>query len=143
EAGINVAIGTDSVASNNSLNYIEEMKFFALASKVATLDPTAVTPEETIRAATLGGAIAQGRENCGKLKEGYRADLIVIDLSGPNMHPIHQFATNLVYSASGSDVCLTMVDGRVLYENGEYKTIDIERTIFEVEKAKNEILAQL
>lgn len=141
--GVNVAIGTDSVASNNSLNFIEEIKVFAISSKEKFGDPTVVTPTEAIRAATLGGAIGQGRSDCGQLKEGNKADLIVLDINQPQMKPVHNLINNIVYSASGSDVILTMVDGKVLYENGEYKTIDIEKTMFEAEKATEKILKQL
>lgn len=141
--GINVALGTDSVASNNSLNFIEEMKMFAMASKVKLLDPTAVTPVQAIQAATVSGAKAQGREDCGVIKEGNKADLVVLDISGPNMHPVHDLTNNIVYSASGSDVVMTICDGRILYENGEYKTIDIEKTLFEAGRMTKSILAQL
>ena len=141
--GINVGIGTDSVASNNSLNFIEEMKFFAVASKGKFYDPTAVTPVETLKAATVCGARAQGREDCGLLKEGYKADLVVLDITGPHMYPVHDLVNNLVYSASGSDVVMTMADGKVLYENGEYKTIDIEKTLFEADRWTKNILKQL
>ncbi|MCI2063014.1 MAG: amidohydrolase [Eubacteriaceae bacterium] len=141
--GINTAIGTDSVSSNNSLNFIEEMKAFATAPKMMYNDPTAVTPKQTIIAAAAGGAAAQGREDCGRIKEGFRADLIVLDVSGPNMHPVHDMLNNIVYSASGSDVCLTMTDGKVLYKDGEYMTIDVEKAIYETEKATNEILSEL
>lgn len=141
--GINVSLGTDSVASNNSLNMIEEMKFFATASKVKLQDPTAVTPLQAIKAATISGAKAQGRTECGLLKEGNKADLIVLDIRGPHMHPIHDMIHNLVYSASGSDVHMTMVDGNILYENGEYKTIDVEKTIAEAERMTRNILKQL
>lgn len=140
---INVAIGTDSTASNNSLNFIEEMKLFAIAPKARFADPEVISPAETLKAATVNGARGQGRDDSGLLKEGYRADLIVLDISGPHMHPVHDLKNNLVYSASGSDVLLTMVDGRVLYENGEYTTIDVEKTIFEAEKATQKILAKL
>lgn len=140
---INVAIGTDSVASNNSLNFIEEIKVFAISSKERYGDPTAVTPVESIRAATLGGAIGQGRKDCGKLKVGNKADLIVLDINQPQMKPAHSLINNLVYSASGSDVVLTMADGKILYENGEYKTIDIEKTMYEAEKAAENIIKQL
>lgn len=140
--GINVAIGTDSVASNNSLNFIEEMKLFAIAAKVKAFDPTVVTPKETITAATLNGMRSQGRLNSGKIKEGFKADLIVLDLNQPNMHPIHNLLNNIVYSADGN-VLMTMVDGNVLYKNGEYYSIDIEKTIFEAEKATKSILAKL
>lgn len=141
--GVNVAIGTDSVASNNSLNMIEEMKVFAIANKGKQFDPTLITPVETLRAATLSGAIGQGREDCGKLAVGFKADLIVMDLSQPNMRPVHNLANNLVYSASGSDVLLTMVDGKVLYQNGEYLTIDVEKAVFEAEKSVKRILGEL
>lgn len=141
--GVNVAIGTDSVASNNSLNMIEEMKVFAIANKGKQFDPTLITPAEALRAATFAGAKGQGRDDCGKLAVGFKADLIVMDLTKPNMHPVHNLANNIVYSASGSDVLLTMVDGNVLYKNGEYLTIDIEKTIFEAEKATNRILGEL
>lgn len=141
--GVNVAIGTDSVASNNSLNMIEEMKVFAIANKGKQYDPTLITPAETLKAATFAGAKGQGRDDCGKLAVGFKADLIVMDLSKPNMRPVHNLANNIVYSASGSDVLLTMVDGKVLYKNGEYLTIDIEKTIFEAEKATNRILGEL
>ncbi|MGN1350907.1 MAG: amidohydrolase [Anaerovoracaceae bacterium] len=143
EKGVNVAIGTDSVASNNSLNFIEEMKFFALLNKAAYGDPTLITPKETIYAATYAGALAQGRHDCGRLKEGNRADLIVLDISVPHMKPVHDLATNLVYSASGSDVVLTMSDGRVLYKDGIFLTIDIEKTVAETEAACRNILSAL
>lgn len=143
DKGINLAIGTDSVASNNSLNFAEEIKTMAIGCKIASNDPTAVTPENALRAATYGGARAQGRTDSGLLKEGNRADLIVIDISGTNMHPVHNLINNLVYSSSGSDVIMTLADGKVLYEKGEYTTIDIEKTISQVEKATGRILERL
>ena len=141
--GVNVAIGTDSVASNNSLNMIEEMKFFAVANKGKQFDPTLITPEETLNAATAAGARSQGRDDCGKLAVGFKADLVVIDITKPNMHPIHNMSNNIVYSASGSDVLLTMVDGKILYIDGEYTTIDIEKTVYEAEEATKRIVGEL
>jgi len=140
---VNVAIGTDSVASNNSLNMIEEIKVFAIANKGKQYDPTLITPVEALKAATYAGAKGQGREDCGKLAVGYKADLIVLDLSQPHMHPVHNLANNVVYSASGSDVLLTMVDGRVLYRDGEFLTIDLEKAVFEAEKEMERILREL
>lgn len=141
--GINVAIGTDSVSSNNSLNFIEEMKVFAISSKEKYQDPTAVTPVETLTAATIAGAKGQGREDTGKIAVGYKADLIVLDIMRPNFVPVHQMVNNIVYSACGGDIILTMVDGKVLYRNGEYLTIDIEKTIFETNHATQKILTML
>ncbi|WP_312650840.1 amidohydrolase [Aminipila sp.] len=141
--GINVTIGTDSVSSNNSLNFIEEMKVFAIASKEKYQDPTAVTPVETIYAATRAGALSQGRDDCGKMAVGYKADLIVLDIMRPNFVPVHNMANNIVYSACGGDIVMTMVDGKILYKDGIYTTIDIEKTIFETNRVTKEILSQL
>ncbi|SCK02988.1 5-methylthioadenosine/S-adenosylhomocysteine deaminase [uncultured Eubacterium sp.] len=141
--GINVAIGTDSVSSNNSLNFLEEVKAFATIAKVRADDPTVITPKEALAAATRNGALGQGRADCGVLQEGFKADLIALRTDVPNMHPIHNLANNIVYAAAGSDIALTMVDGKILYKDGEYTTIDIEKTIFETEKATAEILKQL
>jgi 5-methylthioadenosine/S-adenosylhomocysteine deaminase len=135
DAGVAVAVGTDSVASNNSLNFIEEIKFFALLNKERRGDPTLITPRQAIRAATRTGALSQGREDCGLIEEGLRADLIVLDISSPGMRPAFDLYNNVVYSASGSDVSLTMIDGKVVYDDGEYPTIDIERAVSETEKA--------
>ncbi|MDR2132258.1 MAG: amidohydrolase [Clostridiales Family XIII bacterium] len=143
EKGVNVAIGTDGVASNNSLNFIEEMKFFALSNKLARRDPTLVSPAETIRAATASGAKSQGRTDCGAIRVGAKADLIVLDLSLPNMRPVHELANNVVYSASGSDVRLTMADGKVLYKDGVYTTIDLEKALFAADKATERIRGEL
>lgn len=141
--GINVGIGTDSVASNNNLDFLEEIKIFAMAPKMYYNSPSEITVKEVIRSATLSGALAQGRYDTGAIKEGMKADLVIIDTSECHMHPVHNLLANLVYSASGSDVRMTMVDGRILYENGEFKTIDIEKAIFEVEKETGKILSKL
>ncbi|MCL1808270.1 MAG: amidohydrolase [Clostridiales bacterium] len=143
QKGVNVAIGTDSVSSNNNLNFIEEMKFMACSAKVRNGDPTAVTPKEAIHAATKAGAASQCREDCGALKVGNKADVVVFDVSQPHMSPVHDILTNLVYSASGSDVVLTMSDGKVLYKDGEYKTIDVEKAMFETERSRARILSEL
>ncbi len=143
DKGINVAIGTDSVASNNSLNFIEEMKFFALATKGFTGNPAVISPKQVLEAATYAGAKAQGRHDTGLIKEGFRADIVILDTDKPYMYPVHNMLNNIIYSASGNDVVLTMCDGKVLYQDGEYMTIDIEKTIFEVQKHTQKILSSL
>ena len=142
-SGVRLSLGTDSVSSNNNLDFMEEMKFLACATKIRDGDPAAMTPKEALTAATKAGAESQGRSDCGVLKTGNKADLIVIDIDKPHMRPIHDILTNIVFSASGSDITLTMADGAVLFKDGEYKTIDVEKTIYEIEKSKARILAEL
>lgn len=137
---VNVAIGTDSVASNNSLNFFEELKTFALLGKLKS-GPNSMDPRKVLFSATRAGAIAQGRRDSGLVKEGYKADIIVIDIDQPNMRPVHSVVNNLVYSAEGRNVVLTMVDGQVLYRDGEYTTIDIEKVIEANDRVKDKMLA--
>lgn len=127
EQGVNVTIGTDGCASNNNLNMWEEMHLTSLLNKGLFRDPTAVSAYDVLKMATVNGARSQGRMDCGMVKEGYRADLILIDFDKPHLYPNPNVISNLVYSAQGSDVCMTMCDGKVLYENGEFKTIDMEK----------------
>ena len=143
EMGINVGLGTDSAASNNNLNMMQDLALFALLYKGSTGDPTVITPAQALRAATLNGALAQGRTDSGVIREGARADLVVLDIDQPWMTPTIDLLTNVIYSAQGSDVCLTMVDGKVLYRDGEYTTIDIEKVKYETQKETDAILAQL
>lgn len=141
--GVFTAIGTDSVASNNNLSFFEEMKTFAVLGKVRADDPTVITPKQALAAATVRGAKAQGRADCGAVKAGNKADFIVLRTDVPNLHPVHNMLNNLVYSACDGDIAMTVSDGKILYRDGEYTTIDIEKTIFEAEKATAGILKQL
>lgn len=141
--GVNISIGTDSVASNNNLNILEEIKTLAILGKTKAQDPTVITPKEVLKAATLGGASAQGRVDSGLIKVGNKADLIALRTDVANMHPMHNAANNIVYAATPSEIVMTMVDGKVLYENGEYKTIDIEKTIAEIDNATRKIVREI
>lgn len=132
ENGINVGIGTDSAASNNGLNMLREMYLSAILPKGINNRADLVTPVDSFKMATVNGYKAQGRFDCGIIKEGFKADLVVFDLDKPNMYPDYDIMNNLVYSADKSNVVLTMVDGKVLYKNGEFTTIDIEKAGREV-----------
>lgn len=136
EKGVSFAIGTDSVASNNNLNMLEEIRCFLLAQKGFSGDPTLITPMEAFYAATRAGALAQGRVDVGEIRAGNRADLAVLDLSAPWTQPVHDLLHNAAYTASGSDILLTMCDGNVLYRDGQYPTIDAARVVAEVEAAR-------
>ena len=138
-AGVNVGIGTDGAASNNNHNMFKDIYLLATVYKAAGSDPTLITPAEAIRAATLAGAQAQGRPDSGTIALGNRADLAVLDIDVPWMKPVSSQLNNLVYAAQGSDVVLTMVDGQVLYRDGEWPTIDIERVCFEAQAATDRI----
>lgn len=140
KAGCKVTLGTDGVASNNNLNLWEEIKLMPMLQKGITLDPTVVTPAQTIAAATSNGASALGYPNLGLLKEGYLADLILLDMSGAHMAPCNDLESNLVYSAQGSDVCMTMVHGKVLYQNGAFTTLDTKLVIERARKEAGKLL---
>lgn len=143
ELGINVALGTDGVASNNAHDMMRDLYLFAVLYKGATGDPTVVTPRQALAAATRAGALAQGRPDCGLVAEGMRADLTVLDVDRPWMYPQTDMAANVVYSASGGDVVLTMCDGRILYRDGEWPTVDVERAQFETQGYAERIIGQL
>ena len=141
--GINVTLGTDSVASNNSLNFFETMKLSGLLAKVRALDPTLVSPKDILYSATRGGAIAQGRTDCGIIKTGYRADFIALDLSSPSMNPVHDITNNLVFSADPSDIKITVCDGNILYQDGNFAHLDIKEIVREAKIQTDRILGLL
>lgn len=130
DRGVNVALGTDGTASNNSLDMFEEMK---LAAILAAGDKP-LTAAGALKMATINGAKAQGRKS-GAIAEGYDADIILVDFDRPHLTPKHNVISSLVYSARGSDVTLTMVGGKILYRDGVFLTIDREKVLAEARKA--------
>ena len=139
QAGCKVAIGTDGVASNNNLNLWEEMKLMPLLQKGTMLDPKVVSPAQCLAAATTVGAEAMGYVDLGLLKEGYLADLILLDLNQPSVVPVNDMENNLIYATLGSHVKLTMVDGKVLYQNGQFTTLDGKAVLARGARAAQEL----
>lgn len=137
DQGLNLALGTDGPSSNNGLDMFREMYLACVLQKLKRSDAAAGNAEVILRAATVGGAQAMGLADCDCVAEGKQADLIVIDLQKPSMQPIINIPKNLVYSGAKDCVKLTMIAGKVLYENGEffvgedpakiYETVETER----------------
>ncbi len=116
EKGINIALGTDGASSNNNLDLFEEIKLTGILHKGIQLDPTLLPAWEVLKMATVNGAKALGYDDLGLLKEGYLADLILLDFAKPHLTPNHNTISNLVYAVRGSDVVYTLVDGKIVYQ---------------------------
>ncbi|KMT21130.1 amidohydrolase [Clostridium cylindrosporum] len=135
DKGINVALGTDGAASNNNQNMFEEMNLASILNKALCEDTTVVPAIKAIEMATINGAKAMGLdENTGSIEVGKKADLIIVDFNKPHLYPRLDIVSSIVYSAQASDVSHVIVNGKVLLENYELKTIDFERIIHSVDK---------
>ncbi len=139
--GINVTLGTDSSASNNTLDILKEIYLAAILQKGTDRDPSSIKAEQIVKLATANGALSQNRHDCGELAVGKKADIIMLDLDSVNNIPMFSPVYTLVYSANSSDVCFNMVDGRVLYENGEYKTLDIDKVKYDMKTLRKSFFA--
>ena len=139
-AGVRLSFGTDGAASNNAQSILREMQLAALIHKGTDCDPTAATAADMLYMATRGGALAQGRADCAVIEPGGRADVVLIDCDAVNMQPANDVLSAIMYNADVSNVVMTMCDGRILYENGEYKSIDTERVKFNFRSAVSQIL---
>lgn len=138
KAGVPVALGTDGPASNNCLDMFREMFLVTGLAKLKEEDAAAVDAMEVLKMATVNGAHAMGLGEADVIAEGKLADLIMIDLKTPNMQPLNNIAKNIVYSGSKINVKMTMIGGRILYENESFLIDEKPEDIYE--KA-NEIIA--
>ena len=118
--GINIAIGTDGAASNNCLDMFKEMMLVSSLSKVQHMDASAVPANEILKMATINGSKCMNLKDGDTLEEGKLADIIMIDLHRPNMQPILNIEKNIVYSGSKENIKMTMIDGKILYEDGKF-----------------------
>lgn len=139
---VNVALGTDGPASNNTLDMLETMKVGALLQKLIYLNPEVLSAYEVLKMATLNGAKALGLESViGSLEVGKKADIILIDFSKPHLKPLHDVYASIVYSAHGSDVDTVIVDGKILMENRLVKTLDEQTVMEKAEKHAAKLLS--
>lgn len=135
--GINLAIGTDGPASNNALDMFREMYLASVLQKIREDDAAAMPADAVLKMAVSGSALAMGLTDCDSLAEGKKADLVVIDLDQPNMQPLNNTVKNVVFAGSKSNVKMTVSDGVIVYEDGEFPTLDKEKIFAKA----NEIIA--
>ncbi len=143
--GLEVAIGTDGPAgSNNDMDMFGEMASAARLQKVSRLDPTALSARGVLEMATIGGARVLGlAHRTGSIEPGKRADVIVVDLHRPGIQPVFSVDSALVYAASGSDVYMTVVDGRILMQDGHFFTLEVDEVLAKALEYRDRIVATL
>lgn len=133
--GIKLAVGSDGPSSNNALDMFREMYMIIATQKLNDKDASSTDAIEILKASTIGSAHCMGLYDCDVIDVGKKADLTVIDMHKPSMQPINNILKNIVYSGSKDIVKMTMVNGKILYENGEFKNIDTEKIYFNANKA--------
>jgi len=142
--GITVSLGTDSPCSNNTADMFEIMKTTAILHKGINKNPTLTPAEQVLEMATIEGAKALSWENeIGSIEAGKKADLTIISLDKPHLHPLYNEASHMVYAVKAYDVETVIIDGRIVMENRRLKTLSIEKVMDMVEKAKNNLLSKL
>ncbi|MCL5058490.1 MAG: amidohydrolase [Actinobacteria bacterium] len=142
EAGVTVGLGTDGAASNNNLDMLEEMRSAALLQKVSTMDPLALPSFQALSMATAGGAGALGMgDRLGLLKEGFRADIILIETRKPHLFPRNDWMAHLVYAAQSADVHTVIIDGNIVMEGRRVLTIDEDEVYDQVQRRAERLVA--
>ena len=132
KAGMNVALGTGGVTECGNLDLFEVLRMAAMDARRESRDASALPASAALMMATVTGAQAQGRKDCGMLQVGMDADIALVDFSAPHLIPCHNVLNGLVWSAKGGDVALTMVRGKILYQNGQFPTIDLKQVVEEL-----------
>lgn len=127
KSGVKVAVGTDGASSNNALDMFREMYTICATQKLNDKDAASTDANDILKASTIGSAKCMGLTDCDVIDVDKKADLIVIDMHRPSMQPINNITKNLVYSGGKDVVKMTMINGKILYDNGEFKNIDIEK----------------
>ncbi|MDR0986180.1 MAG: amidohydrolase [Ruminococcus sp.] len=138
-AGVKLAIGTDGASSNNALDMFREMYLMCVLQKLSTGDAAAMPAAVALKAATYGGADCMKLPDLLDIKEGQTADMIVIDMNKPSMQPIIDVIPNLVFSGSPDVVKLTMANGKIVYRDGEYTTIDLAKLLYDSNEMANKL----
>ena len=133
KAGMNVALGTGGAIECGNLDMFEVMRYAAMSSRTSSGDPSALPSSAALMMATVTGAQAQNRAaECGMIAVGMDADLALVDFSAPHLMPCHNVLNGLVWSAKGGDVAMTMVRGKILYQNGSFPTINLKEVVEEL-----------
>lgn len=139
--GISVALGTDGSSSNNNLNMFEEINLAAIVNKAVNLDAVSVSAMDALKMATVNGAKAlDWFDEIGSIEVGKKADLILIDMDKPHLYPRHNIISSLSYSVQGSDVDTVIVDGKIIMEKRELKTLDVEKIKYMAEKHAKDLI---
>ena len=136
---ITVALGTDGASSNNNLDMLEEIRLAALLAKVESMNPLAVPAAQALQMATEFGAEALGLKNIGRLEVGSKADIVLWDMNGAEWLPNYNPVSLLVYSASSASADTVIVDGKILIQNRELKTLDAEKICAEFKACANRL----
>ncbi len=139
--GVNIALGTDGSSSNNNLNMFEEIHLAAIINKPVNNSAISIPAKTALEMATINGAKALfWDDELGSIEVGKKADLILVDMDKPHFYPIHNIVSALAYSAQASDVATVIVDGNIIMEDYEIKTLDEEKIIFEAQRVGRDLI---
>ncbi|NLK43160.1 MAG: amidohydrolase [Tissierellia bacterium] len=141
--GISVALGTDGSSSNNNLNMFEEINLAAIVNKAVNLDAVSVPAIDALGMATINGAKAlDWDDEIGSIEIGKKGDLILIDMDKPHLYPRHNIISSLAYSVQAADVDTVIVDGKIIMEKREIKTLDVEKIKYMTEKHAKDLISR-